>query len=219
MRIPTKNQLRLAVLFPVFFATTQAGVITWGIATNASNINDLDIITGGSVLYAMNGTAVEDPPGTLTVNGITFNSTDFVTLPAGVTFSPASGTARDSGVNNLPLSPSTGSTTYDNLLRSFTDPRVSTSSGGDGKSGTMTFGNLTQGQAYQIQIWYNDQRSFGVDRVMTYGDGLGNNVNLAADSGNYGQFAIGTFTASGTSQNLFMATSGFANVHYNAIMV
>jgi hypothetical protein len=54
---------------------------------------------------------------------------------------------------------------------------------------------------------------------MDYGDGLGNNVNLAADSGNYGQFAIGTFTASGTSLDLFMATSGFANVHYNAIMV
>ncbi len=55
---------------------------------------------------------------------------------------------------------------------------------------------------------------------MTYGDGLGNNVNLAADSGNYGQFAIGTFTASGTTQSLFMETgSNFGAVHYNAIMV
>lgn len=50
-------------------------------------------------------------------------------------------------------------------------------------------------------------------RVMTFGDGLGNTVDLN------GQFAIGTFTASGTTQDLTALANGFGQAHINAFQV
>ena len=93
-------------------------------------------------------------------------------------------------------------------------------------TGTLTLNGLTAGTDYQIQVFFNDQRDTTDDRIMTYGDGNGNTVNLAGgdpaagvQTSAYGQNAIGTFTADGTSQDLTMQANGFGNVHFSAILV
>jgi len=77
-------------------------------------------------------------------------------------------------------------------------------------SGTQTIGGLTVGETYQIQVFYNDQRSSTSSRVMTYGDGT-NTVNVSAGGGaGWGQYAIGSFTADATTQSLL----GIIVTHY-----
>ena len=80
-------------------------------------------------------------------------------------------------------------------------------------------GNLLSGMSYIVQVWYTDLRSCCSGRTMTFGDGLGNNVNLNASARGLGQFAVGQFTAGGASQTLSLASNGFANVHITAYQV
>lgn len=65
----------------------------------------------------------------------------------------------------------------------------------------LTMSNLTVGHSYHFQWWMND--SSGTDAFMAYGDdGRGNIIDLTTGNGNgaLGQFGIGTFTATETSQ-------------------
>lgn len=210
--------------------------ITWGAATDSAGPGDVDV-TGGAVLYAFNGgdtapgvngnTLTFDP---ITVAGISFEHANFADLPAGITFaatgadsgdSPQEGVLNDVYAGNSMTS--TGSAHYDELLLSFAFTQ-GTPSGIE--TGDMVFSGLTDGMDYQIQVWFNDQRDGQDDRTMLFGDDLGNTV--AIDGGDpasgvqvdaYGQFAIGTFTASGLSQVLSMETGGFGNLHVNAVLL
>jgi hypothetical protein len=223
-------------------ASPAHAIITWGAATNSSSISDLSI-TGGTVLYALNGgSAAADSSGTGTglaspfnVGGINFVQSTFTTLPTGVTFTPTGSDAGDtaqsrwvndryrpatSGVSMI----STGNAAYDYLLKSSTDA-FGTPTGI--QYGALTFGGLTSGYDYQFQVWYNEPNGADDKRIMRFGDGAGNYVQLrggdangVTNGDNYGQFAIGTFTASGTSQTLTLDTEGkFPNVHFSAILL
>ena len=201
--------------FPVFLALfalstgASAATIIWGSAFDAGSVSDVDV-TGGTVVYAMNGGS-----NTPTISGINFTSTDYGNLPTNVSFidnlgSTTPGSRATSGV----ITGSTGDTFYDSLLNEAVDTEFGIT------DGTMTFGGLTDGVDYQIQVWYSDTRGLSSigNRTMTYGDGNGNTVGLA-NVDNFGQTAVGTFTAVGTSQDLTHVASGFGNVHYNGILL
>ena len=56
---------------------------------------------------------------------------------------------------------------------------------------------------------------------MIFGDdGTSNGeVSLAADTGNFGENVVGSFVATAQSQRLSMRTSGFRNIHLNALVL
>ena len=91
-----------------------------------------------------------------------------------------------------------------------------------------TVNGLTNGVDYYIQVWFTEARTTSNlnARVMTYSDneGVPNTVNVAGGIGGvptatFGQYVIGTFTASGTSQDLGLITNGFGNAHFTALLV
>ena len=202
------SKLFLALVVFGLSVTTQAAPITWGAATNTTGKSQLIegnvvfAVSGGSNVTIING-------GSSGASTYHFTGVNYTNL----TFNPTPGARITSDVSNGAVS--TGDTSFDTVIRSITD----TSSGIT--SGTQTINGLTDGTTYQIQVFFNDQRQGLSSRVMTYGDGeaSASNVNLTAGGTGWGQFAIGTFTASGTTQSLTHMSNGFGNVHFNAILV
>lgn len=201
--------------FVLFFTgALGAAPVIWGPATDTSGPANL---IAGNKLHAMNGHSSAGAGAGIGPVPAGFTNTSYTILPAGVTATATAGgpTLRDRG-NNAMGTATTGDAAFDNLVNSGTDPNGTTSGV---TAATVTFSNLIPGRGYQIQVFYNDQRATTPGRVMSYGDGAGNHVSLAGDAGDFGQFAVGTFTAVGTTQTLTMTANGFANVHYNAIVI
>jgi len=189
-------------------ASSQAATITWGSATAVStgSGNSSDVSITGTPHHAINGEPSSAPFGDQIVNGVTFVSTQGAGGPG----------AYDawSGGNS-------GDTTYDNLLSrahfNLGGPTVNLSLGDGSAVGGSA---LVDGQDYQIQIWFVEDRTTGSpslnSRVMTFGDtsgGGGNTVNLND------QYVIGTFTAVGTTQDLYAAANGFGQAHISALQI
>jgi choline-sulfatase len=169
---------------------TIAAPITWGPATDVSAASDVS--TNGLTLEAVNA-AADTNTADLTVNGVVFGSTGEV-LDLDSTIDAYSG--------------STGDAAYDALLSSV-------DYGGGGALFTVALGGgiLEVGSPYEIQVWFIDTRN---SRVMQFGDGNSNAVDLASTPG---QYAIGTFTADGTNQSLSFDAQGFGNAHINAYQI
>jgi hypothetical protein len=81
----------------------------------------------------------------------------------------------------------------------------------DGGTSSITLNGLTSGKSYQLEAWVNDGRGCCQGRTETLsGDsapGTGT-VSYGGGSGVDGQFIIGTFVASGTSQTLNLDVFG-----------
>ncbi|BCX46567.1 hypothetical protein HAHE_04750 [Haloferula helveola] len=204
-----------------------AAPISWSPAvatsgkTNLIEGNVVIALTGGSSSRSItNGGA----SGTSTYN---FISANFTTLSPHVFTATAGGPnprarVADNVYGGSSIS-STGDSDFDTVIASVTDSYGSPS-GITG--GTLTLDGLLDGGSYTIQVFFNDQREASDDRVMRFGDGIGTPVDLAGgnpaagvQTSEYGQHAIGTFSASGTSQDLTLTALGFGNVHFNAILV
>lgn len=183
---------RIVVIYFILVLVSQlnAAVIVWGNATDILDNND--ILATGSLVEAFNATGSSKAGNTNTVNGVTFTSTS---------------TLLNSNTNANNFSNLSVSTEYDALLSSVDF--------GNGSSHNLTLGggNLVVGQQYTIQVWYVDTRNKTDDRVMTFGDGNGNTVNLND------QYAIGTFVADGTNQTLSLLANSFDNVHISAYQI
>lgn len=171
----------------------QAATITWGAATNSASSSD--VAEGGEVIAALNGGQASLPD--LILNDLTFTANDIT----------GGGTA-----GGMMTSHSTGDTEYDSFLNTL-------SVGGGSGERTRTVNGLTIGSDYLIQIWFTDLRSSTSGRVMRFGDGHGNTVDLKAKNGAFGQYTIGSFTADATSQDYTMDPQGFGNGHITGLMV
>jgi hypothetical protein len=186
---------------------SHAAVITWGTATNVSATTDVS--TNGSPVEAFNlvSRPADAATGTVMVNGVTFTALD---RPSPLT---NLGTAAPNQLNGG----TSGNANYNILLNTVAF------GGGASTSMTVGGGNLLNGVLYEIQLWYVEERITGTPalntRVMTYGDGNGNTVNLGGTAGLLGQYVIGTFTANGPSQSLTLATNGFAQSHLAAYQI
>ncbi|NWK55029.1 hypothetical protein HW115_05375 [Verrucomicrobiaceae bacterium N1E253] len=194
------------ILLGLVTAATAAPII-WQAAQHATGKSDL--IEGSIILSASGGSGAS-----ITGGGSSGTSTYAFTKAnyADLTFTPVvtSNDATASSTTN-----STGDTNFDQIIDSFSYTTSGTA------AGAQTISGLTPGQRYRLQIFFNDQRSATSSRVMSYGDGESspNTVNLTAGAGNWGQYAIGTFTADGNSQQLTHKANGFANLHYTALLV
>lgn len=156
------------------------------------------IITDGVLVEAINGSSAA---GVVTANGVNFSPSNTL-LPNGAASVALSGqTTLDTGLDDLLNTVEFG--------------------GGTATSITVGGGALVSGQTYSIQIFFTDLRTCCSGRVMTYGDGEGNTVDVTASgaAGTFGQFATGTFVADGPSQTLSLTANGFGNVHINGYQI
>jgi hypothetical protein len=199
----------LVLAFPLIHAN--AATISWSVF----NVVDAsDVSTTGSVVEAYN-LQFNNTGSNETVNGTTFT---FAAQPAplgsvgggaGEQLDSASGTA------------TTGDASYDDLLMSIAYGGGSGVSSFDMGDFLDTGANLlTIGQEYEVQVWFVDLRDGFTGRNMQFGDGepsgLGNSVSVNALGAGLGQYAIGTFTATASTQLLTMDPDGFGNAQMNA---
>ena len=199
----------LATLVTILLPTAASGAsITWGTPTTMAG--DTDVSTAGSLLYAY------DASGTAaTVNTVPFAAASGSSAwGAGVTFSSgwsgSTTTAYGSGSGNP----------WNGLSSAY---RIALEGGtyGGASAATLTLNNLTTGHAYQVQVWVVDTRGAEGTRTETVTSTGGNTVTLAYNStgtnGGVGQYTIGTFTASATTQTITL--TGNSSSQLNAIQV
>lgn len=187
--------------------------ITWGTAQTISG--DADVSTAGTLVYAYNF-------GTTAVTGATVGGVTFAAF--GIVTNPGTTTAT---VGNLQLVESPGVlAAYSNLGGSGA-PYTSLSSGyqtllGSGGSADNPFtisvglGGLTAGRQYSVQWWSSNSSglpgNFGFSLGSTTAeDSFSNQVTLSSTASGLGQYVIGTFTATGTTQYFDLDAPGGQN--------
>jgi len=214
----------VAALLGSLAVSVQAALppIVWGSPQTVSGDSDVD--TTGSLVYAFTFGGTSAPPST-TVNGVSFSP---FTIPSGIITS----------ATNISISESPGILFGSNSFGSVSAPFSGLSSSYQSLLGTgayadvpatitVTLKGLTSGQQYRLQWWTSDAALqspiYGGSFTNTTATAV-NSVTLDANTtntvGGLGQFAIGTFTASGTSQPFTLAeTGGDFNPLINALQV
>jgi autotransporter-associated beta strand protein len=191
----------MAVPWRVFAAS-----ITWN--TPVAISGDTDVSTAGLLTYAYcwSGTST-------TVNGVSFTGT--TSGNSGGTDVTLSGF----GNNNTPFTGSGSasfSTAYQNML-----------AGADWNglaSATITLNHLTVGNAYVVQFWVGDWRSYNTSRNETIKGSASDNItptlNYQVGSSGSGTYVIGSFTASATTQTFTLTPGGSSpSVQINALQL
>ena len=171
-----------------------AAVITWGSATNVSSVSEVSNV--GTTVEAFNAAATSIS-ATLSLNGVSFTST---------------GALLNNNTTNDQFTGDTGNADYNQFLS-----QIDFGGGTNLVSLTIASGLLTDGDDYLIQVWYANSSG---TRTTPFGDGEtpNNTVDLVASTTS-AQFAIGTFTAVGTSQTLTLESPGFGNAHITGYQV
>ncbi len=184
-----------------------AANITWN--TPVTVVGDTDATTNGALLYAY-----DESGAAATVNSVSFAAGNSTTsLGGNVTISGISaGTYGSFGASGTP---------WNNLSSSYQTVLTGAAYGGTG-AGTITLNNLVVGHNYVVQFWVDDSRTAGNGRNET--NSSGNTVVLSYNStgaaGGVGQYTIGTFTASATTQSFTLqANSNAGSTQINAIQV
>lgn len=174
-------------------SAASAASITWQSVQYVSGPSDVN--TQGSLVGTWSPYLQQTSGGPLTVNGVTFLGDDLISLTTPSWFS-----GQYTGFG----SPGTTDSNYNSLLSG-----AQYGSNGDGTY--FSFGGLTVGDTYLVQIWAEDTRSIGNRRWENFyaddagypADGSGA-VTYPADgsSPNLGQYVIGTFVANATSEQI-----------------
>ncbi len=166
--------------------------INWGTPTTITS--DTDVSTTGTFKYAYHWAS-----GDQTVNGVTFTgTTSFTDGGSDVGFVGFAGQF-DTFVGTT--TPFTGlSAAYQATLAG--SPAIFT---GDVINATVTLKNLTPGNEYAVQVWSQDARDGGGSLFSTTLTSPGGNsvvldYNSTDADGGVGQYSIGTFIASATTQ-------------------
>jgi hypothetical protein len=178
-----------AVIGLACLGSSHAATVVWGAAQNITG--DSDVANNGTFNRAY---IFGNIPWT--VNGVTFGA--FTGNASGDTMSFPNQDA-GFGADGTPYRDL--STAYQNLLYYGAWAYPS-------NTATITLNNLTIGYNYQVQIFVNDSRTNGYGRSMALtGSSTVLDYNTTEAVGGIGQFAIGTFTADSTSQELGFSSS------------
>jgi len=211
----------IAGLVPV--TTAQAQAIVFGPATTMSS--DLDVSIEGDLVYGYTYAAAP----------VTVHTVSFSIARGGnngvLFFAPSldRGSSEIFNGNNTPPAGSTNASLSDEyrvLVMGAGFPS------GEATTADVTLTALDAGDDYQVQIWLHDARNISSSNVATITSGP-NSVNLAynseaaipggADSdnsGGVGQFVIGTFTATASSETFTLSVpAGQGGLQLNAIQV
>ena len=200
--------LTFSAALAVAASTTHAASITWGLPTNINPAggaaSDLDVSTAGTLVGAFNlgGTGV----GNTTVNGTTF--TGLALAGSNVTsgnfnFATAGTFA---GTNSVGF----GSAPFSSLSAPYQALLSSAAGTATGPTPfTLTMSGLVTGQTYQFE-WWSSQSRFPVNNLTTAtaGNAVSLDYNPTSTGGGVGQFAIGTFVADATNQQVITFTHG-----------
>ena len=180
-------------------SSASAAVITWGTATDVGTAvgNSSDVSVTGSLVEAFNAQPNDATAANVTVNGVTFVGTTAL-----LNLDPKNGEGVD-----ISAGTHGGDAAYDALLSELEF--------GGSPAATIVIGGgaLLSGSQYEVQVWFVDDRDGFDQRVMRYGDGNGNTVDLND------QFSSGTFTADGTTQDLTLVATNMGQSHITAYQV
>ena len=190
-----------AFLLLLVASNANAASILWGPATLISG--DSDVSTSGTLLGAFN--MGSSGISSTTVNGVTFNA---------LGFTGSSVTSGNFKFDITPVTFSSGSSfgsasaPFANLSSSY-KTLLSSAAGGIGDPVTLTMSALTAGRTYQFEWWSNNSApAFSNTSTATAGNTVSLQSNTTVAQGGLGQFAIGTFTADATTQNILFAGTG-----------
>ena len=211
-----KIHLILSTTLLVFLSTipSDAANIAWG--AGAQNVSaDTNVNNTGSLLYAF--TFGDTAVPSATVNGVTFSpfarpndATNTPVTVGSVTLASTGiffvSTNADSSVS----APYSGlSAAYQGLLKSGI--------GMFGGGMTLTLGGLTNGTSYTVQLWSQDTSdnpsagfntaSNDAKTTLTAGAAVTLDENSTNATGGIGQWATGTFTATGSTQVIAVTES------------
>ena len=221
----TSKFLALLALTPaMFLASANAATILWRSAVTISG--DSDVSTTGTSVFAANFDRNAATTSS-TVNGVTFvggssGLTDSSIYGNSLTYDVTSSATSAYGSSSAPFSGLSAS--YQSLLQAGIFD-----SGAGPHAETLTLGNLSIGQMYELQIWVHDARGnsnaagtmqiVGTSTVLDYNTGTSGagGVNPYANGG-LGQYAIGTFTADAATQS-FDLNAPDGQWHLNALQL
>ena len=187
---PSRWSISLLVLqFLAVTGTLRGAAITWGPATDIAG--DTDVVNTGVLVYSYEWDALPS-----TVNGVSF--TVAYAINGGSNVLAPSFDYDDAGYFASSSTPfSALSAAYKNILE-----------GADWGYGPVqvTLAHLAIGHKYLVQVWVNDPRGQENSRSETITSPGGNTNTLhfstgtLNNSGEPGQFTVGTFTADATNQ-------------------
>ena len=184
-----------AAFLSVAIQPAKAGIITWGSAQNITGASDVSTV--GTLFASANFTATPTGTGSgnVTVNTVNFNEFRIV----GGT-SQTVGNITLTGSNLLAANVFGGPSSYNGLLAQSAFDDTNGSIG-------VTIGGLTTGAGYLVQYWVQDGRLDGLQHRTTVVGGVTLDQNVSNTFGGFGQYVIGTFTATSSTQS-FNATKG-----------
>ena len=177
--------------------------IVWG--TNVTVSADTDVFTNGTLLYAYDWSGTN-----VTVNGVSFTGISSVNASTNVSVTGIGGPYQNFTSSQSP---------FGALSAAYRGVLVGGDYGG-AVSATVTLNNLTVGRVYAVQAWVSDPRGGGVaGRTETV---AGSNIvtlayNVPAAAGGVGQYTIGVFTATATSELFSLSSTN--STQLNALLV
>ncbi|HEY1788043.1 MAG TPA: hypothetical protein VGJ73_07805 [Verrucomicrobiae bacterium] len=181
------------------------GGITWG--TNVTISTDSDVFTNGILLYAYDWAN-----DNTTVNGVAFTGAS----------SANPGNVSINGIGSYYGGFTSSQTPFSALSSTYRSILTGGEYGG-AVVATVTLNNLTAGHAYALQVWVSDPRGGGTIGRME--NALGYNqatlaYNVPPAAGGIGQYSIGVFTATGSSQTFSLSTTNSGGTtQLNALLV
>lgn len=199
----------LCVTQTLFATPTLGGVVAWDTIQDIAGDSDVD--TAGTLVYAYNFGASSgvNPVQTVTVQGVTFTAFAAPPFPVdnvnSITLGDVTLSETPGVLNGFDTSAGTGafaalSDSYKGLLGTAIAPTIFATM-------TLTLGGLEVGKSYRFQAWVSDS-SYTNDlfhRVLAESEGgsMDLKANRADAVGGLGQFTIGTFTATATTQEIW----------------
>jgi hypothetical protein len=197
-----KRAAGIVTLTLVTAGAASAADITWGSARNITGGQDVSV--EGTSVFAASFDAKEDR---ITVNGVAFigggkgNGTLLNSDVYGDNLDYKATRYSDRAYTSFSAPFSSFPADYQNLLDGgiFESQKVSK---------VLTLGNLTVGQQYLVQLWFNDPRvgASGANYVMAVDGQVSLDFNVEDAEGSPGQYVLGTFTADSTHQTFTMTT-------------
>ncbi|CAA6692495.1 MULTISPECIES: hypothetical protein [unclassified Lentimonas] len=192
------NTVRAALCLLSLTTGAHAATITWGPALDIAG--DTDISTDGSSVVAA---SFDRAAKNISVNGVTFKGGGSTSnIRNSKTYETALSYTMDSDAPAAFKAPGgtfeTLSADYQNLLDSgvFVTPgRVE-----------LILGDLKVAEKYQVQLWANDPRGTATSTIEVGSTTL--EFKAKGQTGNAGQYVIGTFIADATDQVIAVTSSG-----------
>ena len=206
----------LATVAGSFFSLSTASAqatVTWGPAQDTSG--PADVAAGGTVVEARNGLVfssylVGDPAFDVTNGGVAFEGINFL----GKQFP-------NEPPGSFIANHTSGDAAYDTMLSNASSCDGPTLGNGSvNENAFYQISGLTVNEDYLIQIWYCDVRGASDARSVTIDGSTVIESGINSDPNDLGQFAVGTFTATATTQLVNIDAAGTSmRAAISAIMV